>query len=254
VFSVLFQIDEEDQDLLAFEMWERGVVGVIQKYESLEAFFDDDALARAALATFPQYAPELRQHADVDWVAQTEASFPALEIGARFFVVPPWNTDPTPAGRMRLQINPGLACGTGWHPCTRMCLDALERHVRPGDRVLDIGVGSGILSVAAQMLGASFVSACDIDPEAVWVARDRVGTAALFIGSAHAVRPRTFDLAVANISAEAAVELYPELSRTARRVILSGFEQAPALAGEPLERLQEDGWWCVVYAGESEIK
>ncbi len=72
---------------------------------------------------------------------------------------------PTPPGRLRLEIYPGMACGTGRHPATQLCLQAIERYVRPGARVLDVGSGSGILSDAARLMGAASVIGCDIDPD-----------------------------------------------------------------------------------------
>ena len=73
----------------------------------------------------------------------------------RFFLVPEWRDDPAPEGRVRLIMHPGIACGTGTHAATRLCLTAMERHVAAGDSVLDVGTGSGILADAARVLGAS---------------------------------------------------------------------------------------------------
>jgi ribosomal protein L11 methyltransferase len=148
-------------------------------------------------------------------------------VGQKFFVVAPWRREPTPPGRFRLEINPGMQCGTGQHPCTRLCLEAMEGLIRPGDRVLDVGTGSGILAIAARMLGAATVVACDIDPDAAH-------EAAFFIGSVDAVRSDAFDVVVANISEIVMGELNPEFERVARRRILSGFQDH---RGE---------WTCVV--------
>jgi ribosomal protein L11 methyltransferase len=148
-------------------------------------------------------------------------------VGSKFFVVAPWRTDATPAGRFRLEINPGLQCGTGQHPCTRLCLEALEQIVKPGDSVLDVGTGSGILSIAAKLLGAGRVIACDIDPDAARVVP-------FFVGSVDAVRTRSFDIVVANINEAVVEDLREEFERVAQVRILSGFQDD---LGE---------WTCVV--------
>ena len=93
-----------------------------------------------------------------------------------------------------------MACGTGWHPCTQLCLEALEKQVRPGIRVLDVGSGSGILSRAALLLGAGSVISCDIDPE----------VKPQFVGPAEAVKAGSADLLVANISAAVVTDLLPD--------------------------------------------
>jgi ribosomal protein L11 methyltransferase len=245
LFSLLLRVPEQDHDFVIAELWERGTAGVVQQDGALEAFFDDAADSTALFRHFAPFSPEVRQSEHTDWVRQTEDSFPPQLIGDRFFLVPPWNRDPVPAGRIRLEINPGLACGTGWHPCTRLCLKALEQTVRPGDRVLDAGVGSGILSVAASLLGAGLVVGCDVDPEAVRIARERT-PAPLFVGSVDAVASDSFDILVANISAGVAREFFQDFGRVARVIILSGFQESPDLPARATATEESDGWLCVL--------
>lgn len=227
MFFVRIPVEAQEIDELTAELWDAGTAGIVEGEGFLDAFFED----RSAGARFgtPQESP------DIDWVRSTEEAWPPLLVGEKFFVAAPWRTEPTPPGRFRLEINPGMQCGTGQHPCTRLCLEAMEKVIRPGDRVLDVGTGSGILSLAAKMLGAGRVIACDIDPDAA-PAR---GTSAddmvpFFVGSADAVRAGAFDVVVANISETVIEDLHPELVRVARRRILSGFQDAK---GE---------WTCVV--------
>ncbi len=92
-----------------------------------------------------------------------------MEIGERLIVIPDWE-EADPKGRIPLRLNPGLIFGTGGHATTRLCLEALERTVKKGMRVLDLGCGSGILSIAALLLGAETAYGCDIDEKAVDVA------------------------------------------------------------------------------------
>src|SRR6266404_7955125 len=174
-------------ELLA-DLYDAGTLGIIDHDYELEAFFED----REAAARFGEAHPA----DDRDWVQHTQDAWPPLLVGEKFFLVAPWRTEPTPPGRFRLEISPGLQCGTGQHPCTRLCLEAMEQIVRPGDAVLDVGTGSGILSIAAKLLGAGRVVACDIDPDAAKVVP-------FFVGSVNAVRSDSFDVVLANINEDA---------------------------------------------------
>ena len=107
---------------------------------------------------------------DADWENNWKAYYKPLKIGKRLFVLPCWMTDETPEGRVTLKLDPGVAFGTGEHHTTRMCLELLETVVKPGDDMLDLGCGSGILSVASVLLGATHAVAVDIDPVAEHVA------------------------------------------------------------------------------------
>jgi ribosomal protein L11 methyltransferase len=219
MYSVRIEVEPEDADRLLADVWEAGTLGVIEGDGFMEAFFADAASA--------QRFGEARPTIDVDWVRATQDAWPPVLAGQKFFVVAPWRTEPTPAGRFRLEINPGLQCGTGQHPCTQLCLEAMEHVIQPGDAVLDVGSGSGILSLAAKLLGAGRVIACDIDPEAAKVAP-------FFVGSADAVRSGSFDVVVANISEAVMGEMRAELERVASKRILSGFQD------------ERGKWTCVI--------
>ena len=120
----------------------------------------------------PEYAPMLltmEDAADEDWENNWKQFYKPMEIGERLIVVPEWEKANT-RGRIPLILNPGLTFGTGSHATTRLCLTALEKHVRGGEKVLDLGCGSGILSIAALLLGADHAFACDIDEKCVDVA------------------------------------------------------------------------------------
>ena len=123
-------------------------------------------------AAHPEYAPLALGHknvADADWENNWKAFYKPMEIGERLLVLPEWETTDA-HGRTVLRLNPGLTFGTGSHATTRLCLTALDTHVKGGEKVLDLGCGSGILSIAALLLGARAAFACDIDEKCVDVA------------------------------------------------------------------------------------
>lgn len=146
---------------------------------------------------------------DEDWRDSWKQHFTLLKVGRNLVVKPSWIEYETQAGDVIIDLDPGLAFGTGYHPTTYSCLEALEDLIRPGSVVLDVGTGSGILTIAAVKLGAAHVTAVDIDSQAVRAARknfrrtgiaQRVNAESCSIPSA-ATRGRIYDVAVANISA-----------------------------------------------------
>lgn len=121
------------------------------------------------LGAFPGVALlEAETFGDEDWLAKSREGFGAFEVGRRFHVRPLWDEIPGPVGRMDLVVNPGLAFGTGGHETTRLCMELLEE-LAEADRlkgpILDIGAGTGILSLAAFLLGGRQLTAFDIDPD-----------------------------------------------------------------------------------------
>lgn len=233
----------------------------------ISALFDADAdlamlLAGAAAAAGLPAAPAFRCERvdEQDWVRLTQAQFDPIRVSDRLWIVPSWHVAPDPAA-INIELDPGLAFGTGTHPTTRLCLEWLERHVTPGADLLDYGCGSGILAIAAARLGARPVLGVDIDPQAVAAARDnagRNGVAASFADVAQA-RPGEFSLVVANILANPLKALAPALCRHVRpggRLALSGVlvEQTDELiaAYAPWIALgvnaTREGWVCL--AGE----
>ena len=190
------------------------------------------ARTRVALSALKQERPELapllltmENVADADWENNWKAFYKPMEIGERLIVIPDWE-EAEPGGRVALRLNPGLIFGTGSHATTRLCLEALERIVAPGTRVLDLGCGSGILSIAALLLGAESAFGCDIDEKAVDVAyenaalngigRDRYTVrAGDVLGDAGLQREMggDYDLVVANIVADVIIALAPAVPR-----------------------------------------
>ena len=151
------------------------------------------------------------------WQEAWKSHFNLLKIGRRLVIKPTWIDYEAKAGEVVIEIDPGMAFGTGYHPTTYTCLEAMEHMLKAGASVLDLGTGSGILAIAAVRLGASSVVAMDIDPQAIRAARQNLRRtrtlkkAALVQGSLpHPMAgPGQFDFAVANISARAICDRAP---------------------------------------------
>jgi ribosomal protein L11 methyltransferase len=250
LFSLLLHPSPDREDILSAELQECGTAGISEEDSGLRAFFESDRDAVSLLQRFAEFSPELREERPIDWERVTHEAFPPLVVGERFYLVAPWDeATHAPPGRLRLEIYPGMACGTGRHPATQLCLQAIERHVQPGARVLDVGSGSGILCDAARLVGAGSVVGCDIDPDAVRIASQRVHVP-MFIGSAAAVRSKWADAIVANIDAATLELIAPELERVRKStsvLILSGFPEWDVPGGfSPRETLSLEEWRCFV--------
>jgi ribosomal protein L11 methyltransferase len=120
----------------------------------------------------PLPAPEYRSVAEADWAEAWKSNFRPIRIGRRLHIIPAWLNPPLGPNDVAVRLDPGMAFGTGTHPTTHLCLQAIERHLQPGQPMLDLGTGSGILAIAAAKLGAGPILAVDIDDEAVRVARE----------------------------------------------------------------------------------
>ena len=134
----------------------------------------DEALGHLNLIR-PVPRPHVRVLEEEDWTTAWKKHYRPLRVGRRLVIVPVWEEPPeVEPDAVVIRLNPGMAFGTGLHPTTRLALRLLEEAVRPGVRVLDVGTGSGILAIAAALLGAHHVVATDVDPQAVVAARQNI--------------------------------------------------------------------------------
>ncbi len=251
--------DYVDEELLAQK---KGVSRVTFYLERNENALGTVAAVRIAMAALkkehPEYAPMLltmEDVADEDWENNWKQFYKPMEIGNRLLVVPEWE-EAHGGERVKLVLNPGLTFGTGGHATTRLCLQALDTHIHGGESILDLGCGSGILSIAALRLGAARAFACDIDEKCVDVAyenaalngigKDRYTVRWGDVLSDEALRQEMgggYDVVVANIVADVIMGLSGSVRpflKAGGLFLCSGI--IDDRAEEVLAKLKGDGW------------
>ncbi|TCS71301.1 [LSU ribosomal protein L11P]-lysine N-methyltransferase [Sulfuritortus calidifontis] len=256
--------------------WQRNWVEALLPAEADVPGLLAEAARAAKLALPADY--QVEQIEEQDWVRLTQSQFEPIRISHRLWIVPSWHQAPDPQA-ISIELDPGLAFGTGSHPTTRLCLRWLEQAIRGGESVLDYGCGSGILAIAAAKLGAGRVVGVDIDPQAVTASRDnaeRNKIEAMFCladelpklpdslspnpppeGEGAIAEPKAiYDILVANILTNPLRALLPLLAARVRcggRIALSGILEAQAdeilaaYASAFDMRLwaTEEGWVCL---------
>ena len=209
---------------------------------------------------------------DSEWKDNWKAYYQPFPIGERLMIVPSWERTPDAEGRTVLSLDPGVAFGTGTHHTTRMCLELLQTVVPQGGHALDLGCGSGILSIAAVLLGAADALAVDIDPVAEHIAREnaeknglpdarftvKIGDAACDADFQRTLTGQ-YDLVLANIVSDVIIRLLPFMKESAKPgapVIVSGViderrDEVSARmreAGFAVEAVSESGGWVAILA------
>lgn len=207
----------------------------------------------------------VREVPDNDWVRLTQAQFGPIEVGHKILIVPSWHADDDitqqaqASGKVCIQLDPGLAFGTGSHATTHLCLEWLAEHVQAGDSVLDYGCGSGILAIAAQKLGSTQTNGVDVDEQAVASTRANALNNQVQVGASlpDGLAEGQYDIVVANILSNPLKVLAPMLSARVKPggyLVLAGiFEWQTAemqqaygdyLSLQPWR--DREGWICLV--------
>jgi ribosomal protein L11 methyltransferase len=209
----------------------------------------------------------LESRREEDWANAWKEHYRPIRVGRKVVVRPPWQEYQAEGDDIVVELDPGMAFGTGTHPSTRSCLLGLEDEIKPGDRVLDIGTGSGILAIAAAKLGASQIDAVDIEPIAVRSTREnavRNGVGAVIRvaeGSAGRSQPYTgtYDLVLANIIARVLIDIADGVASSVNEggtLILAGIiESREPAVREAYDRLglsyvrraQIEDWVSLIY-------
>ncbi|HEX6387619.1 MAG TPA: 50S ribosomal protein L11 methyltransferase [Anaerolineae bacterium] len=221
---------------------------------------------------YPIPPPAFRKLEEEDWTNAWKAHYHPFRVGNRIWIQPGWLSAGQEASHdvrpddVVLTLDPGMAFGTGLHPTTQMCLQALEQFVRPGQRVLDVGSGSGILAIAAAKLGATSVLAIDTDEVAVKTAianarqNNAIDRVTIRPGTLATIRQQNWDVIVVNILAEVIISLLQDdgllnYLATGGRLILSGIidQQLPAVesavahaGGQVVQRLSVSDWVTLI--------
>lgn len=187
--EVVVDASSESIEAVANLLIEAGAGGVVEVSPTARAAYlpaDDQLRARIdrlrrAVSRLAEFGLDpgpatvtCRPVAEEDWAHAWKEHFHPIPIGERLIVRPSWRTYAAGPEEIVIDLDPGMAFGTGTHPTTRLCARALERFVTPESTVADVGTGSGVLAIGAALLGARRVVACDIDPVAVQVARENV--------------------------------------------------------------------------------
>jgi ribosomal protein L11 methyltransferase len=273
------------EDPISNFLVEQGAKGLEEIDEELDwtrlkTYFPQDGSEKRVLRSLRRYLDSLRIiHPEMsgirvettsvpnqDWGQNWKRFFKPLQVTSKFVVKPPWSSPRPKRGQFSIEITPGMAFGTGTHATTKLCLRALERTLkRKGVSVLDVGTGSGILSIAAARLGAGEVLGLDTDGVAVEMARENVkknsvwNTVKMRRGSIGNARKK-FDVAVANIDLKNLRKMRGPLIRHLKRqgfLILSGILDGE---GEKIRRhymetgllkwvraSREEEWVCLTF-------
>ncbi|WDP87765.1 MAG: 50S ribosomal protein L11 methyltransferase [Desulfobacter sp.] len=200
---------------------ENAIVGYLPDMDASDLIMDKIQKKLDDLASFDiQVNTRIKIVDEQDWADAWKSYFNVTRITDRIVVKPEWK-DHTPApGEVVIHIDPGMAFGTGTHPTTAMCLEMLDNHLEPGQKVLDVGCGSGILMIAAAKLGAGRLTGIDTDPLAVDITRKNLeknqiepSVFTLAATTLDQILVQAYDLVVANIIAQVIVDILEEIEK-----------------------------------------
>ncbi len=244
-------------ELLEAALVDYHVTAINEGDEVWRVFFHDaderDRAASGLRAAFDGLSLRAVDVPDEDWAARSQASLRAVHVG-RVIVAPPWDAPVT------VVVQPSMGFGTGHHATTRLCLAAMQELDMRGMTVIDVGTGSGVLAIAASLLGAANVIAIDDDADALGAARENLGLnprarVSLQVGDLRDAAPANADVVLANLTGAllvTAADRLRQLTDSSGRLILSGFmaaeENDVLRAFAPLaveHRAQEEEWLCV---------
>ncbi|MGB5546667.1 MAG: 50S ribosomal protein L11 methyltransferase [Polyangiales bacterium] len=268
---VTVRVRPEQLELAQLRLWELGATGLEERDQTtivrepdpsgtvVIAAFPDEASARYALREIRgEYEADIIYVPQQDWATEWRRGFGAQRIGERLLLHPSWEPAPSKPGDVVLTIDPENAFGSGDHETTRLVLQVLDQRVTGGERVLDVGCGSGVLSIAALRLGAASARATDIEEDAVVVAKRNAELNGVSASMQVSTQPLAeidgvYDIVLANIETRVLVNMPKDLQARlapAGVLILSGILRGErdallaVYAAMKLEACLEEGEWC----------
>ncbi|MDK2124015.1 50S ribosomal protein L11 methyltransferase [Parachitinimonas caeni] len=210
------------------QLWEHSIVVALLAEEADPHLFAAGAAQQAGIP-LPTY--DIKHIEEQDWVRATQAQFDPIQVSNRLWITPTWHQQTPDA--INIALDPGLAFGTGSHPTTWLCLQWLDEQIAGGETVLDYGCGSGILAIAAKLLGATKVDGVDIDPQAMIASRQNAeqNQVSMDFFLPDAAPDAQYDIVVANILTnplKLLAALFASRCRADGQLVLSGIlvEQA----------------------------
>jgi len=264
-------VDEEDEGTPTGPVRVYGYIVVDEHLEETRQRLDEALWHLGQILPLPEAT--YRPIQDQDWMEAWKKHYHPIPIGEKLIVVPAW-IEPTVPDRVAVRIDPSMAFGTGTHPTTQLCLAMVERVVRPGQPVIDVGCGSGILSIAALKLGASHALAVDIDNASVKATRENAEANGVLAGvetgrgSVTEIREGHFSIGkapvvLANILAPVIIRLFDDgladLVEPGGQLVLSGIldeqagrvrEAAEAHGMRYTDTLQMNDWVALLFTKE----
>ncbi len=252
-----------DDELLKMDKTKSSVSVFISEERNPEesVYFIRERLAALAL----KCRLEVIDVSDDDWANSWKKYYHPIKVGDRIVIVPAWEKYEPKENELPLIMDPGMAFGAGTHETTRLVMTLIEKYVKPGESVLDIGTGSGILSISASLLGAGKINAYDIDPTAVRIAAENAkinkceNISANVSDLLSSVERGQYDLICANIVADIIIRMSPDLYKFAhegtifiasgilverREEVLDAMSKTPFV---PVEASEENGWCALVF-------
>jgi ribosomal protein L11 methyltransferase len=225
----------EDPSLQPDEAWGETAEGN-SEHHAVKGYFPENYLSQKQWQMLERGLAHLEKESSIrsqmvisylyeeDWAESWKGYFHPEKVGQRLVVKPSWYDYQAQPGEIVLEIDPGMAFGTGTHPTTRLCLNLIEALMLPGDSLLDVGTGSGVLMIAAAKLGARKVCGIDKDAVALAVAQRNLkqnaidqATVTLICGNLIEAVVQQFDLVVANIVTDAIIILLNDINRVLKK-------------------------------------